>query len=273
MPRVVLITLLVGLTAYLVYAFYYFVIQRTVIYPRHLVENQLLEEMQINGLRIWLQTRQGRIESWLLPPHKLLAGRQYPVLIFAHANAELIDYWPHHVASLREMGIGVLLVEFPGYGRSQGEPAQKSISDAFVAAYDALAAREDVDKERIAVFGKGLGGGAACALAKRRKIKALILMSTFTSISSIAKSYLLPSFMVIDPFDNLSVVKDFAGKLLVVHGKQDETYPYAMAVELAKAAHDAKLIALDCGHTDCIQDWNKFWRGQEGFFRGAGVLK
>ena len=75
----------------------------------------------------------------------------------------------------------------PGYGRSAGSPSEKSITEAFLAAYDAITTRDDVDPSQVILFGRSLGGGAVCALSKYRPIKALILMSTFTSVRSMAK--------------------------------------------------------------------------------------
>jgi hypothetical protein len=258
--------------AYGVYAFYYYSIQRTVIFPRHLVDRPGAGEAQFDGEQLWLSTKQARVETWYLPPYELAPSSKAPVLIFAHANAELIDYWPEHVAGLREMGIGVLLVEFPGYGRSEGAPSQKSLTETFVAAYDLITSRDDVDKDRVAACGISLGGGAACALASKRDVKALILLSSFTSIRGMAGQYFLPSFLILDPFDNLSVVREFKGKVLVIHGTNDEIFPYAMGVELADAASDGRLITYECGHNDCIYDWNAFWREQEEFFQEAGII-
>lgn len=271
MFRITFIIVLVGLAAYAVYAFYYYMIQRSVIFPRHLVERPADSEPVIDGTRLWIETTQGKVEAWYLPSYVCYEAGGEPLLIFAHANAELIDYWPQHVTSLREMGIGVLLVEYPGYGRSEGEPSQASLTETFVKAYDMVTSYDGVDENRVAVFGRSLGGGVACALAKERKVKAMILMSTFTSIRDMSKQFFFPKFLILDPFDNLSVVRQFAGKILVVHGTRDEIFPYEMGVELANAAQDGKLITYEYGHNDCIYDWNEFWREQEGFLREAGV--
>lgn len=273
MFRALIIIGLVGLAVYAVYAFYYYTIQRSVIYPRQLVERPADSEPVINGDRLWIETSQGKVEAWYLPSYVDYEAGGEPLLIFAHANAELIDYWPQHVDALREMGIGVLLVEYPGYGRSAGEPSQQSLTEVFTKAYDLAMSWGAVNKDQVAVCGRSLGGGVACALAKERKVNALILMSTFTSVRAMAKNYLLPSFLILDPFDNLAVVKHFKGKLLVVHGTRDEYFPYAMGVELAQAAPDGNLLTYDCGHNDCIPDWNEFWREQAWFFKEAGVLK
>jgi len=71
--------------------------------------------------QIWLETAHGRVEAWFLPP--VSASGPAPLLIFAHGNGELIEFWPEEFGVPRSWGVGVLLVEFPGYGRSAGRPS------------------------------------------------------------------------------------------------------------------------------------------------------
>ena len=89
--------------------------------------------------------------------------------MFAHGNAELIDYWPEEFDEPRRWGAGVLLVEYPGYGRSDGAPSQDSITESMLAAYDWARQHADVDASRIIPYGRSLGGGAA-AIARTRRV-------------------------------------------------------------------------------------------------------
>ena len=194
-----------------------------------------------------------------------------PVVIFTHGNAELIDFAPVEHKPFTKLGIGVLLVEYPGYGRSEGRPSQKSITDALLVAYDMLVERKDVDPNKIILYGRSLGGGAACALAAKRPVSALILASTFTSVKSMAARYLIPGFIVRDPFDNRKVVQNFNGPILIIHGKHDDLIPYRHGKALHRAAKNAKLLTYNCGHNDCPPDYTTFWEDISGFLREAGV--
>ena len=109
---------------------------------------------------IWLETGFGKVESWFIPAIEKPEGKPAPIVIFAHGNAELIDSCPHEFTKLTRLGINVLLVEYPGYGRSAGSPSEKSITEAFLAAYDVITARDDVDPSQVILFGRSLGGGA-----------------------------------------------------------------------------------------------------------------
>ena len=114
-----------------------------------------------------------------------------------------------------------------------------SPSETFTRAYDKLAARPDVDPARIVFFGRSLGGGAVCDLAAKRPAAALILMSCFTSVRSFAIRYLAPSFLIRDPFDNLAVVRDFSGPVLVIHGDADTIVPFQFGQRLVQRSGDA----------------------------------
>ena len=112
-----------GILIYAVYSGYYFFMQRSIIYPRHIIRTPPYISDSVPGLeRIWLETKSGRVEAWYLPASDSSKQLPVPAMIIAHGNAELIDYWPPIVQEIREMGMSVLLVEYPGYGRSEGKP-------------------------------------------------------------------------------------------------------------------------------------------------------
>ncbi len=261
------------LIGYAVYCGLLFFLQRQIMFPRSRIPQPLRSEQNSAGVeKIWLDTESGRVEAWLLPP---IAGgpvQPAPAVIFGHGNGELIDFWPEELKGFTRLGMALLLVEYPGYGRSSGSPSQESITQTFVAAYDVLASREDIDSSRIVLSGRSLGGGAVCTLARRSPTAALILMSTFTSARSFAKRFLVPPFLVRDPFDNLSVVKSYPGPVLIMHGQHDEIIPFSHGRALYSAAQNGKMIVYDAGHNDCPPDWNVFRRDVEGFLRDIGLI-
>ena len=146
MSVLIIIAKLLGVifVAYVAYAAYYFAYQRTILFPTHMIPEFSADTSQFPALeKIWLDTSFGKIEAWFLPPHEPLS-KPYPVMIVAHGNGELIDYYFDGMEYLRQLGIGVLLVEYPGYGRSEGKPSKKTITETFILAYETISAREDV---------------------------------------------------------------------------------------------------------------------------------
>ena len=267
----------IALGAFCLYVFYcclLFLLQRQILYPRFKIEDPSGVGESIPRLeKLWLHTTYGEIEAWFLPPASNLSGEPAPAVIFAHGNGELIDFWPEELSELTHLGLGVLLVEYPGYGRSEGAPSQERITEGFVTAYDTLVSREDTDASRIVLFGRSLGGGAVCTLAAARPSAALILLSTFTSVRSLASKFLVPGFLIRDPFDNLRVVGSYTGPVLVIHGKNDDLIPYEHGEALHRAAQHGKMIVYDCQHNDCPPNWDRFWRDVGTFLHDTGILK
>lgn len=241
-------------------------LQRWVLFPRYTTTPDPDAGKEVPGLvRLERAIPDGKVEAWLLPGDGVDADHPGPAVVYAHGNAELIDYWPETLSTYRRMGITVLMPEYRGYGRSDGTPSQDGIVDDFVHFYDELAQRPEVDADRIVFHGRSLGGGAVCALAERRKPAAMILMSTFTSVADMAKRYWMPRFMVLDPFDNERVLSRLEVPVLLVHGTRDQLVPFAHSERLAHVARDARLVSYACDHNDCPPDWERFWQDVRAF--------
>jgi len=257
---------------YVGYAVLLFLFQRPLLFPRHLVVVSPTAKPPVGFESVWLETPAGRVETWYRPAPAARERVPAPLVIFSHGNAEAIDTNAADMAAFADLGVGILLVEFPGYGRSGGRPSQSSITTALLHAYDMFTRRPEVDGQRVVGCGRSLGGGAICALAARRPTAALILMSTFTSVRSFAKSYLVPQRLVRDPFDSLSVVQRYTGPILIFHGRMDEVVPLSHGMALNKAARKSRLILYDCGHNDLPPHWPSFWEAVGGFLGENGII-
>ena len=257
---------------YTLYCLFVFATQRRVLFPAAGIPGGARDESVASLEKLALDTSFGKIEAWFLPAAGE-RGAPAPVIVFAHGNGELIDFWPEAFRGFNLLGIGALLVEYPGYGRSEGLPSQASITETFLAAYDAVIERSDVDASRVVLMGRSLGGGAICTLAARRPSAALILMSTFTSVRPFARAFFAPGFLVRDPFDNLAVARSYPGPILVIHGENDRVIPYEHGVILSRAQARAKMIAFPAGHNDCPPDWNAFPGVVAAFLKENGLLK
>jgi fermentation-respiration switch protein FrsA (DUF1100 family) len=219
--------------------------------------------------RLWIDTPEARCEAWFLPPSQGKAP--CPAILFAHGNGERIEQWAEPFRSFSAMGFGVLLVEYPGYGRSRGKPSQKVITRVMIRAFDTLADRSDVDAARIVAMGRSIGGAAVCRLLPDRPA-ALVLLSAFTSVRDFARSFLLPSFAVLDPMDNIAALRAYSGPVLIQHGLRDATVPVSHARALGRAARSSRVLLEDCGHNDCPPDWPRFCEQVVSFLRTNHIL-
>jgi len=204
--------------------------------------------------QVWLSTSFGRVEAWYLPPIGTHQGPA-PLLLFTHGNGELIDYWPGEFDPARERGVAVLLVEYPGYGRSDGSPSERAITEGVMAAYDWAQRQARIDGSRIIPYGRSLGGGAAAILAQARAVPALILESAFSSVAAFASGFGAPQFLLRDRFDSAASLASFEGPVLILHGDRDDIVPPNHARVLAAASRNATLKFLTCGHNDCPRPW------------------
>ncbi|MBI1920150.1 MAG: alpha/beta hydrolase [Geobacter sp.] len=255
--------------AYAFYAALVFIAQRKMMYPGKTIQAPATPSPMVGRTTLWLKTRFGRVETWYVPGQG--KGRR-PLVIFFHGNGEIIDFLPGQIEGFNAMGMGVLAIEYPGYGRSQGSPSEESITETALAAYDMITKRNDVDPSRVMAFGRSLGGGVACALSRQRPLAALILQSPFTSTRPFARRYLLPSFLVRDVFDNAAALASFPGPVLIFHGRRDDIIPFEHGKELAGIARKARFVELPCAHNDCPPDWGGFLQTVEKFLRDEKIL-
>jgi fermentation-respiration switch protein FrsA (DUF1100 family) len=239
-------------------------LQRRLLFPRP--DAASAPARPTDAAQVWLMTGSGPVEAWYLAPLGAAAGPA-PAVIFFHGNGELIDFLPEQFAELRAWRVGVLLVEFPGYGRSSGDPSEASIKTAALAAFDWARGQPTIDSKRIVAYGRSLGGAAAAILAAERPIAALVLESTFTSVRSFAHDFWVPELFVLDRFETLPKVAAYGGPVLVLHGVHDDIVPKRHAETLAAAAPGAELHFLRCGHNDCIRPWSTI----RSFLARAGV--
>lgn len=104
-------------------------------------------------------------------PHPDAAGRTIVLLHDEHSNASVMH--PYYTF-LHEAGFHVLVVDPRGFGKSRGEPSLRAWIYDLPAVFDWLHRRPDVDRQRIAVFGIGLGSTAAMWAAMARHGHAVV---------------------------------------------------------------------------------------------------
>jgi uncharacterized protein len=246
---VIAIAVVAIVSAYWTFLFF---IQRSMLFPRPPASMAIDRPAGVEP--VWLATSSGKVEAWYLPPASRTHARA-PLLMFTHGNGELIDFWPDEFGPPRAWGMAVLLVEYPGYGRSEGAPSEASIGETMLAAHDWARSQSGIDPDRIIPYGRSLGGGAAMGLAAQRPAPALILESTFSSVAAFASGFWAPGFLLRDRFDTLSAVRSFSGPVLVLHGSRDEIVPPKHGADIAAAAPRATLRTMPCGHNDCPRPW------------------
>jgi uncharacterized protein len=166
-----------------------------------------------------------------------------PLIIYFGGNAEEVSWMIEQQEEVS--GWSLLLVNYRGYGLSQGRPGEKEMVRDALLLYDSVAGREEIDPEKIVAMGRSLGTAMAVYLSAHRNIAGTILVSPFASIADIARS----SF----PF--------FPVRHLLKH--QFNVLPLAASVEnpmLTLVASDDTVIPLH--HSKRLF---QAWKGEKNF--------
>lgn len=164
-------------------------------------------------------------------------------LLFCDGNYGNLSRWGEGVLPLQDLFGAVLLVDYPGYGRSAGRPSEAGCYAAVEAAYAWLIDKQQIPSDRIVLFGVSLGGGVATELATRRDHRALVLISTYTSIPDVAQAlypWLPVRRLMRNRFDNLAKIGHCSRPVFIAHGTHDSLIPFAQAERLFAAANEPK---------------------------------
>ena len=179
-----------------------------------------------------------RIHGWLIPA----SGPRRGVLLFFHGNAGNISHRLDSIRIFHELGLDTLIIDYRGYGQSEGRPSEQGLYADAKAARAYLRERGYDDRE-IVYFGRSLGGAVATDLAATIAPAALILESTFTSIPDVAADA-YPVFPVRLlarlEYPARNNLQDVRAPVLVIHSRDDELIDFDHGKALYEAAPGPK---------------------------------
>lgn len=160
-------------------------------------------------------------------------------VLFLHGNAGNISHRLDSIAIFHELEFDTFIIDYRGYGQSEGTPGEEGTYLDAEAAWQYLLAERGRDPARIVVFGRSLGGAVAARLVTNHEPAALIIESSFTSAVEMAAR--LYPFMPVSLITRLRYpVIDFVARttcpVLIVHSRNDEIIPFAMGEALYEAA-------------------------------------
>jgi fermentation-respiration switch protein FrsA (DUF1100 family) len=189
-----------------------------------------------------------KIHVWHVPPHT-----NKPVIIYFHGHGGSLPGRVDRFHRVISAGIGLVGVEYRGYGGSEGSPSEQGLIADAEAAYAFATAHYPASQ--IVLWGESLGTGVAVALAAEKPVGRLILEAPFTSTEAVGARrywYLPVGLLMKDQFHSDERIGKVKAPLLIIHGVLDHTVPYAMGEQLYELANKPKHIArfLDGGHED-----------------------
>ena len=188
------------------------------------------------------------IAAWHVPPRD---GK--PVILYFHGNGGALRFRVERFRRLIADGIGLLALEYRGYGGLAGSPSEPGLIADGEAAYRFAAARYPV--RQVVLWGESLGSGVAVAVAAEHPVGRVILEAPFTSAVAVGARhywYLPVSLLMKDQFRSDTRIGKITAPLMIMHGVHDRVVPYAMGEQLFDLANQPKHLVrfLDGGHED-----------------------
>jgi hypothetical protein len=207
----------------------------------------------VTGEEVTLITEDNvRIHSFYLP-----SPGSKRALLFLHGNAGNASHRLPNAAELMQLGCNVLLLEYRGYGNSEGKANEAGTYADAQAGLRHLIDQRGFSENRIIVFGRSLGGAVAVDLAQDRKLAGVILESTFTSVADVARRIggSLLAYLSGKRFDSVSKISRVRVPLLFFHGDRDKVIDYTLGRRLFDAASEPKHFEtiVGAGHNDTVQ--------------------
>jgi fermentation-respiration switch protein FrsA (DUF1100 family) len=183
-------------------------------------------------------------------------GENKPVILYFHGNGGALRYRAARFRKLLADGIGLVALEYRGFGGLPGQPTEAGLIADAQAAYAFAAARYRVPQ--IVVWGESLGSGVAVALAAEKPVGRLILEAPFTSTAAIAAIrywYMPVRLLMKDQYRSDERIAKITAPVLILHGTRDRVVPYAMGEQLFDLTRAPKHIVrfLDGSHEDLDQ--------------------
>lgn len=234
--------------------------RRLVFLPRReVLENPAQFQVPFQEVNIPVATGTGAVEQihgWWIP-HAPVSPN---TLLYLHGNGINIGANTKHALRLRDMGFNVLIIDYRGYGQSQGAfPSEASVyADAeatwqYLLHQRQLSPSRPITPDHLFIYGHSLGGAVAIELVSHHpEVAGLIVDSSFTSVLDVAADYpgsrYFPLPLLLNQrFDSIQKIKQITVPTLFIHGTADQTIPYFMSEALYAAKPGAKQLVLISG--------------------------
>ncbi len=227
-------------------------VRRFLYYPTKVADDAPIPYYVVGAREVRIKADSGDTIHGLYWP----APEGRPTILFLHGNAQTVFEWALVREELAPLDCGLLLIDYPGYGKSTGAPSEIANYAAGRAALDFLLFKENIAEKDIVIFGKSLGGGVATEVAIGLDLRGVVLESTFTSIPSVARLLLpmLPtgSMFQTEVYDSVSKISSIHSPIFVIHGTHDELIPIAEGKALFEKAGPPKQSwwVEGAGHND-----------------------
>ncbi|MEN8773160.1 MAG: alpha/beta hydrolase [Akkermansiaceae bacterium] len=187
-----------------------------------------------------------KLHGWFFQPFEKVKPKG--TVVFHHGNAGSVGYHIGFVGWMARAGYQVLLYDYRGYGKSEGEITRRGLVQDARAAINFAKSREDVDGKRMISFGHSLGGAKSLAALGEKMIpgvRGVVCFAGFASYQDMARKFAgeTGTELVSDELSARDLVEKISPiSVLIAHGTKDATVPLAQGEILFKKAKEPKTI-------------------------------
>ena len=195
------------------------------------------------------------LRGWLLPGTR----PDRPIVLYFGGNAEEVSWLLDHAEAFA--GWDLALVNYRGYGRSDGRPRERDLLADAVAVYDHLVAAGA--PRRVALVGRSLGSAVAIHVASRRPVTCVVLIAPFDSASAVGRDALpvVPvSWVIGDVFDAAPLAPTIRAPLRVIVASHDTIVRRERSQRLFDAWGGSKeWVTIEGADHNDIQAHRRYW--------------
>ena len=253
----ILIALLIGYGALL--ALIYFFQDKFIFFPTPSTEPAESEVM--------IRTPDGiRLQGIWVRREKAAKG---PVILYFGGNAEEASRSLHDFA--RQEGFSTLLVNYRGYGRSEGKPGEQELKRDGEFILGQWLPSKGIEPGQVVLMGRSLGSGVAVYLASKFPVRAVILVTPFDSMVKVGQRHypIFPIGLLLKHrFDSLALAPEIKTTLLMITAGSDTIIPAAASENLFKAwgGPKEKVVIEGADHNDLSLD-PVYWESVKKFLK------
>ncbi|MFZ9038469.1 MAG: alpha/beta hydrolase [Gammaproteobacteria bacterium] len=209
------------------------------VYQRRLIYYPVTLDPSFDAERVVVDNQGTRLQGWVLNP-----GQRKAVIYFG-GNSEMITHRRRFFEDVFR-DYSVYLINYRGYGDSEGSPSEAGLFSDALAIYDQLSPGHD----SISAYGRSLGSGVAVYLAARRPLEKLILLTPYDSVAAVAQK-IYPMFpvryLIKDRFDSAALAPEIEVPVLITSAEHDReiklSHTLALKQRFTRAPLDYLMIS------------------------------
>jgi fermentation-respiration switch protein FrsA (DUF1100 family) len=213
----------------------------------------------------------------LIPPPPEVPAAEAGWLLYLHGNGGNVGDpgYNRAWAKFHRLGLGVLAVDYRGYGQSAGTPSEQGFYRDADAAYDYLTSALEVPARRLVIYGYSLGAAVAIDLGARVPAAGLMVEGPFLSIPAMGAElypFLPASLLARNRFASVDKIARVSMPKLFLHARTDEVVPFRQGERLFALAVPPKLFkAVAGGHMTAHDVDPAFFQAVRDFVTGLGL--